>query len=88
MLSIEESCVEPQTATDLLPILFEKDLEGSAGFMALDECVAHLHCLMTCNRIERRLESGVSTYLAIDSTLEQRATPGQHDAPDEGPLMV
>ncbi|MDK1024454.1 MAG: MBL fold metallo-hydrolase [Gammaproteobacteria bacterium] len=88
MLAIEESCVEPHTAVDLLPVLFKRKLEGHSRFMALGECVAHLHCLMTHNRIERRLENGVYSYLSVDPGLEQRATPGHHDAPDDSPLLV
>jgi hypothetical protein len=88
MLAIEESCVEAKTAVELLPVLFKRKLEGSSRFMALGECVAHLHCMMTYSRIKRRLEDGVYTYLSVDPSLERRATPGHHDAPDESPLMV
>jgi len=88
MLSLEEACVTPHTAMQLLPVLFKRPLEGQSRFMALGECVAHLHCLMNRNRIERRLEDGVYHYLSIDPDLPQRATPGHHDQPEETPIMV
>jgi len=88
MLAIEESCVEAKTAVELLPVLFKRVLEGHSRFMALGECVAHLHCLMTYKRIARQFENGVYTYISVDPSLERRATPGHHDAPADAPLMV
>lgn len=88
MLILEENCVTPQTAVDLLPHLFARELEGHSRFMALGECIAHLHCLMTRQRIERRLDGDVFKYHSIDPTLQDRARPGQHEAPDEEPGYV
>ncbi|MEX0942040.1 MAG: MBL fold metallo-hydrolase [Pseudomonadales bacterium] len=88
MLILEENCVEPQLAVDLLPYLFARELEGHTRFMALGECIAHLHCLMTRQRIERIEDGEVYRYLSIDPTLKDRARPGQHEAPDEAPQMV
>jgi len=88
MLILEENCVEPQVAIDLLPFLFKRELEGHSMFMALGECIAHLHCLMTRNRVERILEGDVYKYKSIDPTLKTRARPGEHEAPDDAPTMV
>lgn len=88
MLILEENCVEPRVAVDLLPLLFARKLEGHSRFMALGECIAHLHCLMTRQRIERTLEGEVFKYRSIDPTLTDRARPGQHEPPDEAPEMV
>lgn len=88
MLILEETCVEPQVAVDLLPHLFARELEGHSKFMALGECIAHLHCLMTRHRIERFVDGEVYRYRSIDPTLAERARPGQHEAPDDGPGMV
>ena len=88
MLVLEENCVEPQVAIDLLPHLFKRELEGHSMFMALGECIAHIHCLMTRNRIERVLDGEVYRYRSIDPTLASRARPGQHEEPDEAPTMV
>ncbi len=88
MLILEENCVEPQIAVDLLPHLFKRELEGHSMFMGLGECVAHLHCLMTRNRIERTLENNRYYYRSIDPTLPDRARPGQHEEPDDAPQMI
>jgi glyoxylase-like metal-dependent hydrolase (beta-lactamase superfamily II) len=88
MLLIEENCREPQKAIDLLPHLFKRKLEDYSLFMGLGECIAHIHCLMSRNRIERSLENGVYLYRSIDPTLTERARPGLHEEPDDSPLMV
>ena len=88
MLILEENCVEPRIAVDLLPFLFARKLETHSKFMALGECIAHLHCLMTRRRIERTLEGDVFKYRSIDPSLKDRARPGQHEAPDDEPEMV
>ena len=88
MLILEENCVEPQIAIDLLPFLFKRVLEGSSRFMGLGECIAHLHCLMSRGRIERTLKDNRYYYRSIDPNLSERATPGRHEEPDEEPSMV
>lgn len=88
MLILEEQCVEPQVAVDLLPYLFNRKLEGMTKIMALGECIAHLHCLMGRNRIERREQDGVYQYRAIDPTLVDRAKPNQHEPLDDEPGRV
>ncbi len=88
MLILEENCVEPRAAVDLLPFLFKRELDGHSLFMALGECIAHLHCLMSRNRIERILDGDIFKYHSVDPTLEDRARPGQHEEPDDAPQMV
>ena len=88
MLILEESCVEPQIAVDLLPLLFKRKLEGASMFMGLGECIAHLHCLMSRSRIERTLDDNVYRYRSIDPTLAERATPGRHEEPDDEPILT
>lgn len=88
MLILEENCVEPQVAIDLLPFLFKRELEGSSMFMGLGECIAHLHCLMAYSRIERTLKDNRYYYRSIDPTLSERARPGQHEEPDEAPILI
>ncbi len=89
MLAIEEACVEPQVAKDLLPVLFARELDPRQMMMALGEAIAHLHLLMHRNRIERSLhEDGIFRFLSIDPDLNRRAHPGAHDAPDDSPVMV
>jgi len=88
MLLLEEHCVEPQKAIDLLPHLFKRKLESYSLFMGLGECIAHLHLLMDRNKIKRTLDNEVFLYRSIDPTLTARARSGRHDEPDESPQMV
>ena len=89
MLAIEEHCVEPAVAKALLPVLFARKLDARQMMMALGEAIAHLHLLMHKNRIERTLhEDGIYRFRSIDPDLPRRAHPGEHDAPDDGPMMV
>jgi len=88
MLQLEESCVEPRIAADLLPVLFARKLEGYTKIMALGECIAHLHCLMGRNRIERILDGDVYKYRSIDPELATRARPDRHEPPEDVPIMV
>ena len=89
MLAIEEACVEPQIAKDLLPVLFARELDPRQMMMALGEAIAHLHLLIHRNRIERTLaEDGHYHFKSIDPDLARRAHPDTHDAPSDGPVMV
>lgn len=89
MLAIEEHCIEPALARDLLPVLFARRLDSRQMMMALGEAIAHLHLLMHRNRIERTLhEDGQFRFRSIDPDLSRRAHPDNHDAPSDGPVMV
>jgi glyoxylase-like metal-dependent hydrolase (beta-lactamase superfamily II) len=89
MLAIEEHCVEPALAKDLLPVLFARKLDPRQMMMALGEAIAHLHLLMHRNRIQRTLqEDGHYRFRSIDPDLSRRAHPDRHDAPSDGPMMV
>lgn len=87
MLAVEERCVEPALAKDLLSVLFARELDPRQSMMALGEAIAHLHLLMHRNRIERTLhEDGRYRYRSIDPDLPRRAHP--HQQPSDGPMMV
>ena len=89
MLAIEEYCVKPSTAKELLPVLFKRKLDPRQTMMALGEAIAHCHLLMHRNRLERALDDdGVYMFSSTDPDLERRAHPNQHDAPDDEPLLV
>ena len=89
MLAIEETCVEPQTAKDLLPVLFKRKLDARQTMMALGEAIAHCQLLLHRNRLQRSLdEDGRFRFLSVDPDLERRAHPDRHDAPDDRPIMV
>jgi len=89
MLAIEEHCVEPAVAKDLLPVLFARKLDPRQMMMALGEAIAHLHLLMHRNRIERTLhEDGCYRFLSTDPDLKRRSHPNNHDTPSDRPVMV
>ncbi|NOX49661.1 MAG: MBL fold metallo-hydrolase [Gammaproteobacteria bacterium] len=89
MLAIEEACVVPHVAKDLLPVLFARKLDPRQMMMALGEAIAHLHLMMHRNRIQRTLhDDGQYRFLSIDPDLTRRAHPHAHDAPQDTPVMV
>lgn len=88
LLALEEACVEPHTAADLMPVLFKRKLDRSQISMALGECVAHLNYLIRDNKLERICdERGVNHYRSIDPSLPGRARPGTHHQ-DSTPIEV
>ncbi|MDZ7827048.1 MAG: MBL fold metallo-hydrolase [Gammaproteobacteria bacterium] len=89
MLALEEHCEsEASSARDLLPVLFRRKLDERQMTMALGECIAHLHLLMHRDRIERTTdETGVWRFRSIDPDLARRRR-AEHDAPDDGPILV
>lgn len=89
MLALEEHCEsEASSARDLLPVLFRRKLDERQMTMALGECIAHLHLLMHRDRIERITdETGVWRFRSIDPDLARRRR-AEHDAPDDGPMLV
>jgi len=89
MLAIEEHCVKPCTSKELLPVLFKRELDPRQMMMALGEAIAHLHLLISRNRIVRHLkEDGRYYYQSIDPALSRRTQPGEHESPDDSPIMV
>lgn len=89
MLAIEEACLEPHKAVDLIPALFKRKLNLMGTMMALGEVIAHLHHLMHQRRIERSVhEDGAYRFLSIDPTLSRRKHIEGHLDPDDEPMMV
>lgn len=63
MKLIEDHCVAPTIAKDLLPVLFQRKLDSRQSMMALGEVIAHLHLMMSEGRIERTLsEDGIYLF--------------------------
>lgn len=55
--SLHAACREPQSAHDLLPVMYGRALRGFHRFLALGETVAHLHYLWHAGRLERNVGS-------------------------------
>lgn len=87
MLIIEEACQQPQTGVDLLPALFDRELEGVTKLMALGECIAHIHCLMARDRIKQTFDGTHYQYESIAPDLLQRL-PKEPLAKDHEPGLT
>ena len=89
MLAIEEACVEPQIAKDLLPVLFNRKLDPRQTMMALGEAIAHVHLLIHRNKLERLAGAdGVDRFRTIDPSITRSAHPNSQEAPDDAPTYV
>ncbi len=69
MSIIVSNCKTPKKAVDLLPMLFNRKLEGHSMFMAVGECIAHLHCLMRRGQIARSETNGLYFYSTVENPL-------------------
>ncbi len=90
MLAVEEHCAQqPATARELLPVLFQRELDPRQSMMALGEAIAHVHLLEHRNRIERKMhEDGHFYFTSIAPDLDRRARPDAHDPKPEVPTQV
>lgn len=50
---LEEACVSPHTAAELIPTLFRRKLDAHGVFFAMGETLAHLNYLVEAGSIER-----------------------------------
>jgi glyoxylase-like metal-dependent hydrolase (beta-lactamase superfamily II) len=62
LAKVEERCREPQTAVDILPFMFRRELKGMHLFLALGEALAHLEYLAQQRRVERVESAGIIRY--------------------------
>ncbi|MBX6369494.1 MAG: MBL fold metallo-hydrolase [Rhodospirillales bacterium] len=61
--ALEAACARPQTAAELVPVLFSRALDSHQLGFAIGETLAHLQCLRTMGRIRRRTRpDGVWIY--------------------------
>ncbi|MCM8610642.1 MBL fold metallo-hydrolase [Accumulibacter sp.] len=64
---LEENCRTPRSAADLLPTLFERELDAHQTMFAMGEAIAHLNRLEHAGRVTRSEESdGRIVFLASD----------------------
>jgi fructosamine-3-kinase len=58
------ACVTPQSAVDLLPLLFRRPLDRHQTAFALGEALAHLHYLTVQGALDRALDpDGVYRFM-------------------------
>ena len=85
--ALEAACVEPRKATELLPVIFKRELGPEQFSLAIGELVAHLHHLMASGRLVRNTAAdGLDRYLATDPVRATRLRDGVHAA-EEDTLM-
>jgi glyoxylase-like metal-dependent hydrolase (beta-lactamase superfamily II) len=61
--TVKRACATPQTAAQLLPHLYRRELKGIHLFLALSEALAHLEYLVHAGRLERRTTGDVVRYV-------------------------
>jgi len=60
---VEQACVSPKSAADIVPTLFRRELDTFQMYFAMGESMAHLHFLHAEGRLERRIGAdGVLRY--------------------------
>lgn len=64
LAKVEARCREPQTAAELLPTMFRRELKGMHLFLAFGEALAHLEYLVHTGRVRRETSTGVVRYAA------------------------
>lgn len=57
-----EACASPQSAADVLPVLFRRELDGHSILFAMGESIAHLHHLHVQGKL-RRLDGPPFRYI-------------------------
>lgn len=90
LVALEEACLEGQpTAMDLLPVMFQRELDESQIGLAVGECVAHLNYLVQRGQLARTEdEAGHFRYRSVDETLGLRMRKRRHQAESEPPFQV
>jgi hypothetical protein len=59
------ACAAPQSAADIVPLMFRRELDAHQLTFALGEALAHLHQLWFDGALRRRLDrDGVFRFLA------------------------
>lgn len=86
--AVEEACLTPRTAVQLLPVLFSRELELTQMNLALGEAIAHINYLLAAGRVSRSTDSnGVHWYKTESPEAAVRAGCTSHHK-DTAPLEV
>ena len=63
LAEVEEACISPKSAADIVPTLFRRTLDTHQRFFAMGEAMAHLHFLHAEGQLERRIGAdGIFRY--------------------------
>ncbi|HEX7954581.1 MAG TPA: MBL fold metallo-hydrolase [Burkholderiales bacterium] len=65
LLEVRDACAQPRSATDLLPVLFRRELDTHQTFFAMGESIAHLNYLWLQGKLVRTRDAdGVYRFRA------------------------
>ena len=90
LLALEKACVgRSQTAVELLPVLFKRELTQFQLGLAIGECIAHLNYLVYRGQMAR-VEDGEGRfkYRSVDETLGLRLRKQHIDRQVDAPVQV
>jgi hypothetical protein len=74
---------------ELLPVMFDRALDGHNLNLALGECIAHLNYLHQRGQLERTEDGeGCFRYRSVDDTLPMRLRKQRHRVPHQPPMQV
>ncbi len=90
LIALEQACMAaPKSAVELLPVLFQRELDEQHIGLAVGECVAHLNYLYQRGQLERTVDAeGCYRYRSIDDTLPMRLRKHRHRAESADPIRV
>ena len=90
LLALEEACVgHARSVIELVPVLFDRKLEGPNLSLAVGECLAHVNYLYHRGQVERSEDGqGCYRYRSVDATLPLRLRRRHHDATSDAPIQV
>ncbi len=60
--ALEQLCNTPRNAQQLTQRLFDRKLDAFQNFLAVGECLAHLHRLLALGRVQCHLQEGVHIF--------------------------
>lgn len=64
LLEVEHACITPQSAVDIVPLMFKRPLDAHQLSFAIGEALAHLHALWFDGVLRRRVDDdGVIRFL-------------------------
>ncbi len=90
LVALEEACVDrAQTAVELLPVLFDRELDDTQVGLAVGECMAHLNYLVHRGQLQRTEDrEGRYRYRSVDDTLQWRLRKWRHEGDSQPPYQV
>ncbi len=69
LAEVEEMCAKPQSANDIVPVMFPRSLDTHQLTFALGEALAHCHYLWFTGKLQRQKgEDGVYRFYSVKTT--------------------